>query len=54
MLTALLGLPYEEVAELTGCPVGTVRSRVNRARGVLIRKLADAEQADRAAVGCAA
>ncbi|MFD7644543.1 sigma-70 family RNA polymerase sigma factor [Kitasatospora sp. NPDC059795] len=54
VLTALLGLPYEEVAELTGCPVGTVRSRVNRARAVLIRKLADAEAADRPLAGCAA
>ncbi|MFJ5229194.1 sigma-70 family RNA polymerase sigma factor [Kitasatospora sp. NPDC088391] len=54
VLTALLGLPYEEVAELTGCPVGTVRSRVNRARGVLIRRLAAAERADGAALGCAA
>ncbi|WP_405016197.1 sigma-70 family RNA polymerase sigma factor [Kitasatospora sp. NBC_00070] len=51
VLTAVLGLPYEEVAELTGCPIGTVRSRVNRARGVLIRQLADAEQVGRAPVG---
>ncbi|MFJ1754722.1 sigma-70 family RNA polymerase sigma factor [Kitasatospora sp. NPDC088134] len=54
VLTALLGLPYEEVAELTGCPVGTVRSRVSRARGVLIRRLAAAEHADGAVLGCAA
>ncbi|MFJ5925541.1 sigma-70 family RNA polymerase sigma factor [Kitasatospora sp. NPDC092948] len=54
VLTAVLGLPYEEVAELTGCPIGTVRSRVNRARAVLIRKLADAEHADRAMLDCAA
>ncbi|MFJ9522886.1 sigma-70 family RNA polymerase sigma factor [Kitasatospora sp. NPDC101801] len=50
VLTAVLGLPYEEVAELTGCPIGTVRSRVNRARGVLIRQLADAERVGRAPV----
>ncbi|MFD9123312.1 sigma-70 family RNA polymerase sigma factor [Kitasatospora sp. NPDC059571] len=54
LLTAVLGLPYGEVAELTGCPIGTVRSRVNRARGALIRRLADAEHADRAPVGRAA
>ncbi|MFJ8439816.1 sigma-70 family RNA polymerase sigma factor [Kitasatospora griseola] len=54
VLTALLGLPYEEVAELTGCPIGTIRSRVNRARAVLIRKLADAEHTARPPLGCAA
>ncbi|AUG77924.1 RNA polymerase sigma factor [Kitasatospora sp. MMS16-BH015] len=54
VLTALVGLPYEEVAELTGCPIGTVRSRVSRARGVLIRQLAAAEQADHPTVACAA
>ena len=26
------GLPYEDVAEAVGIPVGTVRSRLNRAR----------------------
>ncbi|BAJ32783.1 MULTISPECIES: sigma-70 family RNA polymerase sigma factor [Kitasatospora] len=54
VLTALLGLPYERAAEVAGCPVGTVRSRVNRARTVLIRQLADAEHADRALVARAA
>ncbi|MEV0617709.1 sigma-70 family RNA polymerase sigma factor [Nonomuraea sp. NPDC050404] len=32
VLTQVLGLPYAEAAELLGCPVGTVRSRVARAR----------------------
>ncbi|WP_327351414.1 sigma-70 family RNA polymerase sigma factor [Streptomyces sp. NBC_01304] len=36
VLTQLLGLPYAEAALLSGCPVGTVRSRVARARGSLI------------------
>ncbi|MGP4086215.1 sigma-70 family RNA polymerase sigma factor [Streptomyces sp. KR55] len=44
VLTQLLGLPYAEVAELTDCPVGTVRSRVNRARTALIDLLAAADE----------
>ncbi|MFE7118705.1 sigma-70 family RNA polymerase sigma factor [Streptomyces sp. NPDC057654] len=45
VLTQLLGLPYAEAAVVAGCPVGTVRSRVARAREVLIGQLATAEQA---------
>ncbi|MEV0261087.1 sigma-70 family RNA polymerase sigma factor [Streptomyces sp. NPDC050617] len=45
VLTQLLGLPYAEAAVVVGCPVGTVRSRVARAREVLIGQLATAEQA---------
>ncbi|MFG2372936.1 sigma-70 family RNA polymerase sigma factor [Streptomyces sp. NPDC048504] len=41
LLTQLLGLPYEEAAELSNCPVGTVRSRVARARATLVDLLAD-------------
>ncbi|MFF8638796.1 sigma-70 family RNA polymerase sigma factor [Streptomyces pilosus] len=44
VLTQLLGLPYAEAAELSDCPVGTVRSRVARARSSLIRSLHDAER----------
>ncbi|WP_435973090.1 sigma-70 family RNA polymerase sigma factor [Streptomyces sp. Qhu_M48] len=36
VLTQLLGLPYAEAAETIGCPVGTVRSRVARARASLV------------------
>jgi RNA polymerase sigma-70 factor (ECF subfamily) len=32
-------LSYEQAAELIGCPVGTVRSRLNRARALLLEKL---------------
>jgi RNA polymerase sigma-70 factor (ECF subfamily) len=33
------GLPYEEVAQAVGCPVGTVKSRLFNARLLLRRKL---------------
>lgn len=32
-------LSYEAAAQLIGCPVGTVRSRLNRARALLLEKL---------------
>jgi RNA polymerase sigma-70 factor (ECF subfamily) len=36
VLTQLLGLSYEETAEVCRCPVGTIRSRVSRARADLV------------------
>ena len=36
VLTQVLGLSYAEAAEVCGCPVGTIRSRVARARADLI------------------
>jgi RNA polymerase sigma-70 factor (ECF subfamily) len=39
VLTQLLGLPYADAAEVAGCPVGTIRSRVARARADLIHSL---------------
>ncbi|MYR45875.1 sigma-70 family RNA polymerase sigma factor [Streptomyces sp. SID5910] len=41
VLTQLLGLPYTEAAEMSRCPVGTVRSRVSRARTALAEWAAD-------------
>ena len=36
VLTQVLGLSYAEAAEVSGCPLGTIRSRVARAREDLI------------------
>nr|WP_234307398.1 MULTISPECIES: sigma-70 family RNA polymerase sigma factor [unclassified Streptomyces] len=43
VLTQFLGLPYAEAAEVGDCPVGTVRSRVARARAALLDLLTAAE-----------
>ncbi|EKF24609.1 putative RNA polymerase sigma-C factor [Mycolicibacterium hassiacum DSM 44199] len=37
LLTQVLGLSYAEAAEVCGCAVGTIRSRVARARDDLLR-----------------
>ena len=37
ILTQVLGLSYAEAAGVSGCPVGTIRSRVARARADLVR-----------------
>jgi len=44
VLTQLMGLPYAEAAEVAGCPVGTIRSRVARARADLVEALARVEE----------
>lgn len=36
VLTQVLGMSYDEAAEVIGCPIGTVRSRVARARAELL------------------
>jgi len=41
VVTQLLGLSYAEAAEVCGCPVGTIRSRVARARADLTNQLRD-------------
>jgi RNA polymerase sigma-70 factor (ECF subfamily) len=45
VLTQLVGLPYAEAAVVAGCPVGTIRSRVARARADLVAALAAREDA---------
>ncbi|MFI2711995.1 sigma-70 family RNA polymerase sigma factor [Micromonospora sp. NPDC018662] len=42
VLTQLLGLSYAEAADVEGVPVGTIRSRVARARDELIDAVGDA------------
>jgi RNA polymerase sigma-70 factor (ECF subfamily) len=39
VLKEIEGLRYEEIAEIVGCPIGTVRSRIHRARHELREKL---------------
>lgn len=39
VLTQMLGLSYPEAADVVGCPVGTIRSRVARAREALVAGL---------------
>ena len=41
-LTQVLGLSYVEAAEICECPVGTIRSRVARARADLLARLGEA------------
>jgi RNA polymerase sigma-70 factor (ECF subfamily) len=43
VLTQLFGLTYDEAAQVCRCPIGTIRSRVARARGDLVTLLHDAE-----------
>jgi RNA polymerase sigma-70 factor (ECF subfamily) len=50
VLVGAAGLTYEEAAEICGCALGTIKSRVNRARARLLR-IMDAEDASDALVG---
>lgn len=43
VLTQLHGLSYEECAEACGVPIGTIRSRVARARAVLVEQVRAAD-----------
>ncbi len=43
VLTQIIGTSYAETAEICGCPVGTVRSRVFRARELLMTAVAASE-----------
>ena len=43
MLTQLVGLSYEDAAGVVGCPIGTIRSRVARARADLLEIVARAD-----------
>ncbi len=50
VLVIAAGLTYEEAAEVSGCAVGTVKSRVNRAR----ERLAELTDFDLSAIACTA
>ncbi|HUT63120.1 MAG TPA: sigma factor-like helix-turn-helix DNA-binding protein, partial [Anaerolineae bacterium] len=39
ILRNIEGMSYQQIAEITGVPVGTVKSRVHRARMKLQKKL---------------
>ncbi len=41
LLSDVEGFTYEEIAEFLSCPIGTVRSRLHRARKMLYSKLYD-------------
>ncbi|HEX6341106.1 sigma-70 family RNA polymerase sigma factor [Umezawaea sp.] len=47
VLTQALGLSYAEAAEVCDCPVGTIRSRVARAREDLVALLRDDDRSGR-------
>lgn len=42
VLVAVIGESYQHAAEVLGCDIGTIKSRVNRARGILRRALGEA------------
>ena len=46
LLTQVVGLSYAEAAEVAACPVGTIRSRVARARADLVAALDEERSAD--------
>ncbi len=51
VLTQILRLPYAEAARVADCPVGTIRSRVSRARADLVAALDDPDHRGIPAVG---
>jgi RNA polymerase sigma-70 factor (ECF subfamily) len=47
----VLDLSYADAADVCGCPVGTIRSRVARAREDLVAAMADSPRSRRASEG---
>lgn len=50
ILVGAAGLTYEEAAEICGCALGTIKSRVNRARARLLKIMDASEASDTFAV----
>ena len=50
VLVGAAGLSYEEAAQICGCALGTIKSRVNRARNRLLKEM-DLDQASDALAG---
>ena len=46
ILVGAAGLSYEEAAEICGCALGTIKSRVNRARARLLKIMDAADATD--------
>lgn len=49
-LRDIQGFSYEEIANILQCPLGTVRSRINRARGAMMKLIREQEGAMKASV----
>jgi RNA polymerase sigma-70 factor, ECF subfamily len=47
VLHAVHGLPYERIAAICGCEIGTVKSRINRARNLLKQMLLGEDEPNR-------
>lgn len=47
VLTQIVGLSYDEAAQVCDCPIGTIRSRVARARLELLENLKRLEESNR-------
>ncbi|CDX13494.1 RNA polymerase, sigma-24 subunit, ECF subfamily (fragment) [Mesorhizobium plurifarium] len=45
VLIAILGVSYEETASICGCAIGTIKSRLNRARMSLLEDLGETSSA---------
>ena len=50
ILVGAAGLTYEEAAEICGCALGTIKSRVNRARARLLKMMDATDATDAVAV----
>ncbi len=46
VMIGVLGISYEEAAEICGCAVGTIKSRLNRARNRMLHLLEASDASD--------